>query len=179
MFRRGFTLAEAIIGVVLASFVVLIISRLLSSGVRSSVKGAAHLTNVQGASLLISQLDFDLKRASSVDIQGQQMTIEALTDVKNGQKAFEKIVYKAGDQNIGFQRRREQDEPHFFCEGLQVEAASGSPFFAKVTFPGTDRFGVKIRFVVTRPKGTETFLGERFVICANAAENVMFLGKSP
>jgi len=58
--RNGVTLLELMMAVFIGSLLSVALTRLLSSGLKISQKGASHLTNVQNASILLGQIGRDL-----------------------------------------------------------------------------------------------------------------------
>ncbi|HNW36968.1 MAG TPA: hypothetical protein PKM25_18660, partial [Candidatus Ozemobacteraceae bacterium] len=70
MNRRAFTLVEICISVLLASIIIYAVTRLLSKGMETSTKGAAHLTNVQSTAILLSQIEDDIQRAVDLSAMG-------------------------------------------------------------------------------------------------------------
>lgn len=65
--RKAVTLVEITIGVVISSILLIGILNLFGSGMRGSAKGMAHQANMQTASILMSQIEYDLLRASKIE----------------------------------------------------------------------------------------------------------------
>ncbi|NLI76454.1 MAG: prepilin-type N-terminal cleavage/methylation domain-containing protein [Candidatus Riflebacteria bacterium] len=182
MKRRGFTLVEIIIGLVLASLLLAMLSRLLSWGLRSSVKGTAHLSNVQAAAILLGQLEQDIQRARSVQAEPAGSDILRLAigeEDLDGRliRPFPEVIYEGQAGRPGLARRRTppggSTMEYVFCRGLVVDHAKDQPFFRRVDFPG-GRLGVRVCLqVVAPPPGKETFEIERLIFCGNASANVV------
>lgn len=64
--RRGFTLIEVSIGVIISAIILVGLMNLFSSGMRGSTKGLAHQANMESASILMSQIEYDLLRATEI-----------------------------------------------------------------------------------------------------------------
>ena len=64
--RKAVTLVEVVIVVALSSMIILAIMNLLSSGMKGSAKGLAHQANMESASIIMSQIEYDLLRATTI-----------------------------------------------------------------------------------------------------------------
>ena len=60
---KAFTLVEVIIGVVLTAVLLIGVMNIFSSGMKGSTKGLAHQANMETASILMAQIEYDLLRA--------------------------------------------------------------------------------------------------------------------
>lgn len=63
--KSAVTLIEIIIVVILSSVIILAVMNLFSSGMKGSAKGLAHQANMESASIIMSQIEYDLLRAVS------------------------------------------------------------------------------------------------------------------
>ncbi len=63
---KAFTLVEVIIGVVLTAVLLIGVMNIFSSGMKGSTKGLAHQANMETASILMAQIEYDLLRASKI-----------------------------------------------------------------------------------------------------------------
>ena len=63
--RKAVTLIEIIIAVALSSLIILAVMNLFSSGMKGSAKGLAHQSNMESASIIMSQIESDLLRATT------------------------------------------------------------------------------------------------------------------
>ena len=63
--RKAVTLIEIIIAVALSSLIILAVMSLFSSGMKGSAKGLAHQSNMESASIIMSQIESDLLRATT------------------------------------------------------------------------------------------------------------------
>lgn len=64
--RKAVTLIEVIVVVVLSSLIIIALMNLFSSGMKGSAKGLAHQINMESASIIMSQIEYDLLRATSI-----------------------------------------------------------------------------------------------------------------
>ena len=64
--RRGFTLIEVSIGVIISAIILVGLMNLFSSGMKGSTKGLAHQANMESDSILMSQIEYDLLRATEI-----------------------------------------------------------------------------------------------------------------
>ena len=64
--RKAVTLIEVIIVVGLASMIIVAVMNLFSSGMKGSAKGLAHQTNMESASIIMAQIEYDLLRATTI-----------------------------------------------------------------------------------------------------------------
>lgn len=63
---KAVSLIEVVIAVVLASLIIIGLMNLFSSGMKGSTKGLAHQANMETASILMAQIEYDLLRASKI-----------------------------------------------------------------------------------------------------------------
>lgn len=64
--RKAVTIIEVVVVVILSSMLILGIMSLFSSGMKGSAKGLAHQVNMESASIIMSQIEYDLLRATSI-----------------------------------------------------------------------------------------------------------------
>lgn len=64
--KTGLTLVEISIGVVISALLLAGIMNLLSAGMKGSTKGLSHQANMESASILMSQIEYDLLRAKEL-----------------------------------------------------------------------------------------------------------------
>ncbi len=184
---RAMTLVEIAVSVLLGSVVMLAASRMLSSGMKTSTKGAAHLTNVQAVSVLMAQIEEDIQRAVDVSFltpgsPEPSMKIVILED-RNGKPASATVIYevvyeKPGDKTQVIKRTHTDNggsgasEGHPFCRGLQIVGCS----FTRLDLQG-DKVGFQVDIkVATPPNRSEEFEMQRFILCRNHASNSLALG---
>ncbi len=175
--RRAFTLIEVAIGVLVGSIVILAATKLLSGGLRSSTKGSSHLSIIQATSILMTQLDEDLKRAVVIDFpalnaKDPTARIEILERTSAGVLATSTITYQAGPSGTGIIRRHDPTGgtagEHEYCRGFPVV-----PAFAHVGLPG-NRIGFWVKLNTSTIKdmdGVENFVLERLLACPNHPSN--------
>ena len=63
---KAVTLIEVTIAVVLSAIIIVGLMNLFSSGMRGSAKGMAHQANMESASILMAQIEYDLLRATEI-----------------------------------------------------------------------------------------------------------------
>jgi len=182
MNKRGVTLIEATICVLVGSIVMLAASKMLSSGMRTSTKGAALLTNVQNVSILMAQIEEDVQRAFNVSfgpsgIPENSLKMEIFFEDRSGGMATCTIIYEQAADGLGIERKRILDkggsaEMHPFCKGLEILNCQ----FTKLEL-ADDRLGYRVSIkVATRPNHNEEFRIDRFIPCRNHASNSFALG---
>ena len=64
--KNAVTLVEVIVVVALSSMIIIALMNLFSSGMKGSAKGLAHQANMESASIIMSQIEYDLLRATSI-----------------------------------------------------------------------------------------------------------------
>ncbi len=179
--RRGLTLAEIAVSVLLGAIVLLAASQMLSSGMKTSTKGSAHLTNVQATSLLMSQIEEDVQRAVDVSFNPpgnpEPSAKFVILEEQGGKVATCAIIYERAGDPQGIKRTRDPgggaaSEVHAFCRGLKVLDCS----FTRLDLEDR-RIGFKVVLKTgTYPTGSEEFTLERFILCRNHASNSISLG---
>lgn len=173
--RRAFTLVELIVGAIILAVIMLMVTRLVSGSMKSSMKGSSHLNNIQAASLLLARLEQDIRRATELQIDGDQIKVTFWNDINRGALISETAVFQARPDRIGLIRRQGAEE-HLFCPGLLVEAVgTGTPIFAPAGFAGA-KTGVLVRLKISSLKHTEPFEIERVLFCENVASNTALPG---
>lgn len=181
--RRGLTLAEVIVGLVLGMFLLAFGFRLLSHGLRSSIKGAAQLTIMQGGMLVSSSIERDLLRAQKVQVQGNRLQLAVLVDIAAGQPVLSQVSFEIGPDSNGFRRQesRSGQAPldHILARDMKFSQLDQEPVFQQVALDHGG-YGVRIRFRVTT-SGPEPAVGkrdsldlDRFLVSSNAPENHPF-----
>lgn len=64
--KTGVTLIELSIGILISALLLVGIMNLLSAGMKGSTKGMSHQANMETASILMSQIEYDLLRATEI-----------------------------------------------------------------------------------------------------------------
>lgn len=172
--RRGVTLTELLIAVLIGSVLSLAITRLFTSGIRITQKGTSHLTNIQNAAILMAQIEKDLERAEKM------LSLE--TPKAGEAKAHLEIISPEGRLSVLYQPtgdrygyRRDQsliDGPgtgetisHLFCQGLLAHVSMQKSMIGEVT-----GVSIEIRVKSGTGSGEEETL-KRFVFCPNLISN--------
>lgn len=176
----GVTLIEIMICVLVGSILIYAASRLLSGGLKTSAKGTAHLNLVQATTILMSQIEDDLHRASRIIVPGQNAKdstaqIEAWETDSTGKPILTTVSYLPGPGGKGFTRRRSVgggSEEHVFCRGMLTTAS-----FTSVLTNDTARIGMVATLYSRVPApGNEDFLLTRFIYCSDHASNSLPIG---
>jgi len=180
MKHRAFTLVEICISILLASIIIYALTRLLTKGMETSTKGAAHLTNVQSTAILLSQIEDDIQRAidlSAMDPGSAEPSakVDILEESGSGLTQTS-IIYEREPAGRGMIRKRAPragaPEEHTFCRDLMLLDNA----FTRVDLPD-NRMGFRVYLKVgTPPKGTEIFEVSRFIYCTNHASNSVLTG---
>ncbi|NLI76460.1 MAG: hypothetical protein GX442_08465 [Candidatus Riflebacteria bacterium] len=170
--RRGFTLVETAVGVLLAALLLGIGFRLLSSGMRSSRQGFEVLTNLQAGTLLLSRIEADLQRARAVNAQPAGLRIEVVDDVRASGPVIGVVTYQETPTRKGLGRKktggRGPDEDHALFPEFEVRQDGNVPMFTEVLL-AEGKYGVLVHLQVTG--GSETRRYEKLVFCGNDPRN--------
>ncbi|HAE39002.1 MAG TPA: hypothetical protein DCG57_10245 [Candidatus Riflebacteria bacterium] len=175
MTRRGFTLVEMIVAALISVLMLTAVYNLMSNWMRSSVKGTSHLSNIQVAVLISSQIEHDLQRATSININADGFHIKTLEDVGKNKKELD-VTYEKTPDNQGL-RRIVNDSGAIVLErllgdGFRVNEVNGEPILQKISFPG-EKFAAKILFEVASPKNEEPHVMQKMIFCSNCRENLL------
>ncbi|NLI76450.1 MAG: hypothetical protein GX442_08415 [Candidatus Riflebacteria bacterium] len=172
--RRAMTLVEVVIGAVVGALILAFLGNLLSQGLRSSVKGASHLTNIQAGALLLAHCEADLQRARTVNVGSGGMHLEVVEEVGAGGVVCAAVSYELVPGGLGVRRRQSGggpgDSDRVLASGLLVTPVGGQAIFTRTTL-AEGRFGVLVRFEIATDQGKETNRLERFIFCGNAPAN--------
>ncbi len=179
--RRGVTLIEVVVGLLIGSLLLLSLSRIFSEGFRISQKGSSHLTNMQAASILMAQIEQDLSAALLVEFPGSpdgpalKIGVPEILD-DPGRMATSTILYERLPDKLGFMRKiippagsGAGGSEHIFCRGLITEV-SFTPGGSSAAPAPTEGISVEIS-TRTPPAGTEENRVKRFVYCLNLPPN--------
>ncbi|MBU1106046.1 MAG: hypothetical protein KKB51_05200 [Candidatus Riflebacteria bacterium] len=173
--RYAMTLVEIIIAALVGSLLLSAAFSLLSSWLKSSVKGASHLSNIQVAVLLSNQIEHDLQRAVSVDMSENCFQIKSIEDV-GGAKGEEDITYEETASGEGLKRMVVANGKivldRILGDGFRVNKINGEQILQKIAFQG-GKFGVKLQFEVASLKNEEACTVNKLVFCLNANENAL------
>ncbi|KAF1081233.1 MAG: hypothetical protein GQF41_2501 [Candidatus Rifleibacterium amylolyticum] len=175
--RRGITLAELAIGLIIVSIIFVAVFNIFSVGLRGSNKGMAHLTIMEGAAILLSQIEYDLLRASlikdpSAGSSDKDARWEILID-DSSDKGI--IMYNLLDN--GIERTVDvagKQHKYIYCRGLEVGLK-----FQHVTLPdpatAQQKVGMWVELSLKAPEkfGTEEkFSMKRLIICKNILDPI-------
>ena len=170
--NKGITLIEVCVGVLIISILMAAVMNLFGAGMRGSTKGMAHLTNMEAAAVLMSQIEYDLLRAVKLldpapGVSDRVARWEITTNSGTGT-----IIYNLLDN--GIERKLDgtsDDQKYVYCKGLDVKLA-----FRHVTFassPGSgEKAGMWVEVSVATPKklgSSEEFKMKRMILCRNIA----------
>ncbi len=170
--RNGLTMVEVVVGVLIISIILAVLMNFFGAGLRGSSKGMAHLTNMEAAAVLMSQIEYDLLRASIVkdpacNVSDKVARWDVLTDDGAGKAT---VIYNqlAG----GIERQFDSaagNLKHMYCRGLDVSLS-----FRHVVFDdparAVQKTGMWVELIVSSAKkssSTEEFRMKRLFICRN------------
>jgi prepilin-type N-terminal cleavage/methylation domain-containing protein len=175
MTKRAFTLVELIVAALIAVLMLTAVYKLMSNWMRSSVKGTSHLSNIQVAVLISSQIEHDLQRATSIDINADGFQIRTLEDIGNNRKELN-VTYEKIADNEGLRRIVNDSggiiHEKLLGENFRVNEVNGESILQKISFPD-ERFAIKILFEVASPKNEEPHVIQKMIFCQNCRENLM------
>ncbi len=182
----GVTLIEIVFAIAIVLTVVLAISKLVTRGLKSSSKGAAHLTIVGSTGILLAQIEDDCRRATKIvnpppGNPEPNIQMEIVAEDDGGALSPMSITYDMGANGLGMRRTRAPIlangtmgtmAEHDYCRGLTVAAS-----FTHMVLPN-NKVGVLVALRVSTTT-SETFGIRRFVFCQNMASNTPVLGWQP
>lgn len=176
--RSGMTFVEMMIAVLVGSLVICSAFSILSNWLKSSVKGASHLSNLQVAVLLNTQIEHDLQRATSIDTSDNCFQINSIEDVGNT-ASEENVTYEECVSGEGLRRIVVVDGKivldRVLGDGFRINKINGEQILQKIAFQG-NKFCVKIQFEVASIKNEEACSIQKFLFCSNASENALIGG---
>ena len=65
-YRKAVTLLEVSIGIIISALLLAAILHLFSSGMKGSTKGLAHQANMEAATIIMSQIEYDLLKSTEI-----------------------------------------------------------------------------------------------------------------
>lgn len=170
--RTGLTMVEIVVGALIISIILAVLMNVFGAGLRGSSKGMAHLTNMEAAAILMSQIEYDLLRASIIkdpacNASDKVARWDVLTDDGTGKGT---VIYN--QVTGGIERQFDSDAgnlKHMYCRGLDVALS-----FRHVIFNdpvrALQKTGMWVELSVSSAKksvGTEEFKMKRLFICRN------------
>lgn len=172
--KHGVTMIEIVIGVLIISILMAVVMNVLGAGMRGSTRGMAHLTNMEAAAVLMSQIEYDLLRADKLLDPAPGMADgvarwDILTTAGSGKGT---VIYNLLDN--GIERKLDAgstDQKYVYCKGLDVKLS-----FRHVNFTGAagsgSKAGMWVELSVATPKkigSSEEFKMKRLILCRNIA----------
>ena len=131
MNKKAFTLVEILVGISIASIVIIALMNLFQIGMRGSSKGMAHLENMETAFILMTQIEYDLLRAYSINYpQNDAEEDGAKWDFYYGNSDSNKASVDYSYENNAIARKvtiyntdgsSGDIEKSYFCEGYNVD----------------------------------------------------------
>ncbi len=156
--NSGVTLIEMLIGIVVTSLMVGILLSFYSSGVRGSQKGMEHLNNMGIASILMSQIEYDLMRASRflVPSPGKSDNAASWEFPADSSGGIGTITYRLVPEGIEREERRSGElQKYVYCKGRTVTLSFDNLQFTSAAV-ASDKSGVLVAlFVASPPKAGE------------------------
>lgn len=173
--RRAFTLVELIFAAMLGSLLLAFAFRLTSSSLKTSMKGASHLSNIQAAVLLCNLIEQDLQKAVNIAPAADSVIITVLEEIAGSGNTFSSVTYEHTVDNSGLRRVQTHSDgsvrERIFCEGFKITSIGQNPVVSRCEF-GKGRFGARIQFQVASLKGEEQVKVSKLIFCVNASQNV-------
>ncbi|MGM0600154.1 MAG: PilW family protein [Candidatus Rifleibacteriota bacterium] len=174
IYKRGITLVEACIAALLLSIVMAVVMNMFAGGLKGSNKGMAHLTNMQTAALIMSQIEYDLMRATSLnDPAIENSESDARWQITNQDGSTSTIIYRLAD---GLERQEDNSltgqSKHVFGRGLNLSA-----LFRQLQFnlPANNRSksGMWVEITVSSDEdNNEEFKSKRLIVCRNLENSI-------
>lgn len=170
--RCGLTMIEIVIGALIISIIMAVVMNMFGAGLRGSTKGMANLTNMEAAAVLMSQIEYDLLRATAIsDPLPDSSDKVARWEMFDGDGAgVGTVIYNQLSDGI----ERQLDSPggnhkYVYCKGLEV-----SLIFRHVRFndaaKNQQKVGMWVELAVASVKKSnngEEFKMKRLVLCKN------------
>lgn len=168
-FKKGISVVEIVIGLIILSILLIVLMNLMTTGVRGASKGITHLGLMESSSILMAQIEYDLLRAYQIDpsfIAGINARWGILTP---GGSAI--ITYNLLTNGV----ERRLDEPsgsqqYVFLKDTKVDISFESFSFAD-TPNQTQRVAILVSLKVSsheRAQGnSEEFSLKRLIFCKN------------
>ena len=167
--KQAFTMIELAMAILLTSILMIGLSHMFSGGLKSSVKGSAHLNNIQTSSVLLGQLELDLKKTSDIIFpaseegdSNEHIKLEVLEEGSSGGLATGSVMYSLDAGGEGVKRMQDfsgNTSEHTFCRGLKVNLG-----FRRLEL-SSGQLGLMIKLRTKNPRGPEEFTMERFILC--------------
>jgi len=170
--RLGLTLIEMVIGLIIISIIFVAVFNIFSIGLRGSNKGMAHLTIMEGAAILLAQIEYDLLRATKLK--------DPAAGASDKDARWEILLENTDNAGIimyslledGIERTADVDgkqHKYVYCRGLKV-----SLNFQHVTLSdpanAQQKAGMWVELNVEAPAKfatEEKFSMKRLIICKN------------
>jgi len=170
MRRKGVTLVEICIGVVILSLVMTGVMRMFAGGIRGSQQGMAHLTNMQTAAIIIAQVEYDLMRATELNDPPVNTTETAARwKIKSEDGSSSTVIYNLLPDGLERQENNSTsgDKKHVFGKGLNLKLQFRHLEFV-ITGEKKKKEGMLIDLKVASDKNSnEEFHIRRMVVAKN------------
>lgn len=151
--RNGVTVVEAAIGIIITSLVIIMLLNFYSQGVKGSRRGIEHLNNMGIASILMSQIEYDLMRASRIvsPLPGQSKKSAIWQFPSDSTGEISTISYKLLPEGIERIESRPGDSRRYiFCKGRKVDLSFDNLEFSAANVD-KDKSGVLVALFVSSP----------------------------
>jgi len=166
--RHAVTVVELLVAAVIGAILSLAITKVFFSSVRVSQKGMEHLNNVQNASIVLTQIDQDLRRADSLQLPPADLPGGLLQIAGADEQGLLTVVYQSSPDGRGVMRRvsrvtahsaADQTQSHLYCQGLPTTLT-----FEPVTINTCQTCRVSLRVSSAGPGGEEIALKRLFYL---------------
>jgi hypothetical protein len=176
--RSGLTIIEVVIGALIISIIMAVVMNMFGAGLRGSTKGMANLTNMEAAAVLMSQIEYDLLRATEIsdpapDTADKVARWEMLIDESSGKGT---VIYNLLADGI----ERQLDcgtgnQKYIYCKGLDVSLQFRHLLF-KDPEKDIERAGMWVELAVASAKKSnngEEFKMKRLILCKNVVRQIV------
>ncbi len=172
--KSGVTLVEMAIGVAVTSILIIALMNFFGSGLKSSQKGMDHLNNMGAASILMSQIEYDLMRATKIlsPGSGETSTSAAWEFIADSSGAKGIISYELADNGIEREEKTTTETHHYlYCKDRKVNLSFDNLLLTDASLK-PDRTGILVALFVSSPiknpeKQSEEFKLLRLISCRN------------
>lgn len=173
--RYGFTIVEISIALIVASVLLVAVLNLFRTSLSGSQKGMANLANMETATILMAQIEYDLIRtyaAPNIDFSSKDSLEEIEIFVKTDDLAKGneyKVIYKWNGLTVTREMTNNGSSinSHVYGKGLSLVIK-----FYPVTMPNPNlKYGfyvvLEVKSAVKKSGAEETFTLKRLIMCKN------------
>lgn len=168
--KKAITLIEICIGLIILSLVMAAVMNMFAGGLKGSKKGMAHLANMQTASIVMAQIEYDILRATKIiDPAINSKDNAARWEFKNKDGIVNTVIYNLLPNGIERQEFNSVagKKTHIFGKGISLKIQ-----FRHLEFSDPIKKEIKEGILVeleaaTKKSNKEKFKLKRMVTCKN------------